>query len=91
MLEYLLYFGSGYFIAYFLFMKLCENWTFLDYINEKPIRGYISIVVLLIIFILTSGTLDTLIKSNNIENVFSGLRIGALIALLKGIKITKMS
>lgn len=91
MLEFSLYFGPGYFIAYFLVMKLCESWSFLDYINEKSIRAYISIVILFAIFMLTSVAIDTLIKSNNIENAFSGLRIGGLIALLKQIKITKMS
>lgn len=91
MLEFSLYFGPGYFIAYFLVMKLCESWSFLDYINEKTIRAYISIAIIFTVFILTSGALDTLIKSNNIENAFSGLRIGGLIALLKQIKITKMS
>lgn len=91
MLEFSLYFGPGYFVAYFLVMKLCESCSFLDYINEKPIRAYISIAIIFTVFILTSGTLDTLIKSNNIENLFSGLRIGALIALLKGIKITKLA
>lgn len=91
MIEYSLYFGLGYFIAYFLLMKLCKSWIFFEYINEKTIRGYISVFVLLIIFVLTIGAFDSLIKSNNIENIFVGLMIGALAALLRGIKIPKVN
>ncbi|HHD2753540.1 TPA: hypothetical protein ACOTG0_002352 [Clostridium perfringens] len=91
MFEFLLYFSSAYFIAYFLVMKICENCTLFDYINYKPIRAYISIVILFAIFILTSVSIDTVITSRNILDALSGLRIGGLIALLKQIKITKMS
>lgn len=91
MLEFSLYFAPAYFIAYFLIMKLCKNCALFDYINYKPIRSYISIVILFAIFILTSMSIDTFIKSRNILNALSGLKIGGLIALLKQIKITKLS